>query len=354
MKTLSIAGAKRRFFRCPAGRSALLTLLAAGSLLLVSGQSARAIQVDLSLNLLYEVPTNPNSAGAWQLVAKSDGSGIAALRVLLNDNAVSPGLMAPMGTVNSSNPAGFSQRYIIDRGSYSELFIAQPATPTTPETGVFYGFGTLQNGAPNFPGKPGGSNSIGPSLTTLTGVPGLPWAPGDVLGEAAWNTAAIVATGTFAAGQLPDFFSSGSETHIASTYTSIGTLTTIGATSMPSATTITTIVRDNLMGLAGDFNLDGAVNAADYTVWRDTLTLTVPNGTGADGSGNGVIDQADYDIWKMNFGAPAMMGPAVGANSVPEASSLLLLLAAAAPLGIAKYSGKTRLSARNGKKPQSR
>jgi hypothetical protein len=56
-------------------------------------------------------------------------------------------------------------------------------------------------------------------------------------------------------------------------------------------------------GPIGDYNRDGCVDAADYTVWRDTLGLTVPIYTGADGNGDGVIDQADYLLWRSNFGS---------------------------------------------------
>ncbi len=55
----------------------------------------------------------------------------------------------------------------------------------------------------------------------------------------------------------------------------------------------------------GDYNHDGYVNAADYTVWRNTLGDSVAPFSGADGSGNGLIDQDDYDAWKANFGAVA-------------------------------------------------
>ena len=60
----------------------------------------------------------------------------------------------------------------------------------------------------------------------------------------------------------------------------------------------------------GDYNEDGLVNAADYTVWRDALSDTVPPGTGADGSRNGLIDQADYDIWAANYGNTDVASPA--------------------------------------------
>ena len=54
--------------------------------------------------------------------------------------------------------------------------------------------------------------------------------------------------------------------------------------------------------VAGDYNEDAVVDAADYTVWRDTLGQSVTAGTGADGDSNGMIEQADYAYWKAHFG----------------------------------------------------
>jgi hypothetical protein len=56
--------------------------------------------------------------------------------------------------------------------------------------------------------------------------------------------------------------------------------------------------------LAGDYNQDGQVDAADYVVWRDSLGST--EFLAADGNGNSVIDAEDYTVWQRNFGtAPA-------------------------------------------------
>lgn len=55
---------------------------------------------------------------------------------------------------------------------------------------------------------------------------------------------------------------------------------------------------------AGDYNRDGVVDAADYTVWRDTLGSTTDlraDGSSARGSA-GRIDASDYGVWKLNFG----------------------------------------------------
>jgi hypothetical protein len=57
--------------------------------------------------------------------------------------------------------------------------------------------------------------------------------------------------------------------------------------------------------IPGDFNFDGAVNAGDYTVWRNGL-----------GSSYLV---ADYDVWKMHFGESAPSAGS-GAVAVPEPS----------------------------------
>lgn len=81
--------------------------------------------------------------------------------------------------------------------------------------------------------------------------------------------------------------------------------------------------------LPGDYNLDEMVDAADYTVWRDTLGQEVDFFDGADGDGDGTIDDGDYDVWKLNFG-----NSLVGGGSVAESLSSTepLSFAAAASL----------------------
>ena len=78
----------------------------------------------------------------------------------------------------------------------------------------------------------------------------------------------------------------------------------------------------------GDYNEDGRVNAADYTIWRNTRGTVVPNGTGADGEPNGAIDVADYVFWKQHFGefVPGNAGAVAQALGVPEPTTGLLLL----------------------------
>ena len=76
-------------------------------------------------------------------------------------------------------------------------------------------------------------------------------------------------------------------------------------------------------GQPGDYNQDGVVNAADYTVWRDKLgtATALPN----EGASIGTVDQADYDFWKSHFGQG---GGALAAAAVPEPTTTMLALAA--------------------------
>lgn len=90
--------------------------------------------------------------------------------------------------------------------------------------------------------------------------------------------------------------------------------------------------------LLGDFNGDGTVDAADYTVWRncegsvgDHLAADV---AGPSGMPDGVVDQVDYLYWRANFGLSIAAGGGNWApTTVPEpaaASSAALALMMAA------------------------
>ncbi|MCA9190049.1 MAG: hypothetical protein KDA99_30700, partial [Planctomycetales bacterium] len=48
--------------------------------------------------------------------------------------------------------------------------------------------------------------------------------------------------------------------------------------------------------LPGDYNRNGRVDAADYTVWKDNFFSTVY--LDADGNGDGTVNAADYTVWK--------------------------------------------------------
>ena len=67
-------------------------------------------------------------------------------------------------------------------------------------------------------------------------------------------------------------------------------------------------VRVSQAGLLGDYNQSGSVDAADYTVYRDTLGST--SDLRADGNRNGVVDIGDYGVWRTNFGLTAALASA--------------------------------------------
>lgn len=78
----------------------------------------------------------------------------------------------------------------------------------------------------------------------------------------------------------------------------------------------------------GDFNLDGLVDAADYTIWRDTNGSTTD--LRADADQNLKIDELDRDIWRNNLGlqgdvvvTPAHLATGVGPNGESLTSPLL-------------------------------
>jgi hypothetical protein len=115
-------------------------------------------------------------------------------------------------------------------------------------------------------------------------------------------TAASV--GTFSASYLLNF----SDENIAGALNKSITLTLVGKTL-----------------LAGDYNGDSIVDAADYIVWRNSEGQTVAAYSGADGDGDGAIDDADYDVWRTNFGKTAVGSGALVGSSIPEPMTAIII-----------------------------
>jgi hypothetical protein len=85
------------------------------------------------------------------------------------------------------------------------------------------------------------------------------------------------------------------------------------------------------VGLSGDYNGNGVVDAADYVAWRKD-----PNRT-----------QVQYDVWRMHFGetspgSGAWAGAAPSETAVPEPSSTLLLLLGFVIIGFSVHGRTSR------------
>lgn len=76
-----------------------------------------------------------------------------------------------------------------------------------------------------------------------------------------------------------------------------------------------------LVTLAGDYNGDGTVDVADYTVWRDLDGQSVPTGTRADGNGDGMVNAFDYQVWIANYGSSV----AGMTQAIPEPGCLAII-----------------------------
>lgn len=144
-------------------------------------------------------------------------------------------------------------------------------------------------------GSPSGVNLFIDDSTTpaLTNIPGF-------LKDAATSVLSIITPTTDAS------------------FATIGSNASGGASTIYISETSFTLL-EAVAGVAGDFNGNGVVDAADYVVWREafgTNNTLSGNGDETDGSA-GVVDDADYQYWRARFGNS---GPAASAGliTVPE------------------------------------
>jgi hypothetical protein len=285
------------------------TLLTGCALALLLSAPAHCQIINLSLNVFYYEPSDINSGGHWELVAKSTNSGIAAMDIALAGiNLPSVTNVAPRGVVNGSDPAGFAS---LDQLNGKFTLYQVPAFPTGQEVeSAFYGVGTTANGSPSTALFPPGS---------LTALQDVPWAVGGdplVEGPSEWDIAARLLSGTFNENTQPGF-GAGTAGRV---FTSVGTSTTYAPTILA---TITTDIRTNFDPGSSlpDYNDDGVIDAADYVVWRKGLPQ-------ADGTGDSIVDGDDYDEWLEHFAEVIPLpgsAPASG-GAVPEPASAILLI----------------------------
>lgn len=269
----------RRSFSVRSGAIAL----AAASALCMSG-TAHADDATITLDVSYSA--GAGSAGVWELYGRIDSTasgangafGLSAVRALLTG---------------------------VDFGVDGDAVLLSS------------GIGAID------PIDLGGPNERPPVIELTGGVIDLVY--GQDLSESNGNTLvfgvgasgdALLASGTFSAGMTPDFGQddSGPMTLYTTALFLPSGSTPIGSAALLADNTFTEVI-DNL-SLAGDYNLDGVVNAADYTVWRD--------GNSPDSS------QAGYDLWSDNYGksnAPAASIPEPTAGLIACIATLLGLSA---------------------------
>ncbi len=180
--------------------------------------------------------------------------------------------------------------------------------------------------------NPNVAGGLATSLTSTADGPDAGTTAGDSPGER-WERLSSTTT------QYADAFLFGSSSFTSANTASIGalmntaTLSTNPATatsqsdlvftySLASGNIVTGIVEYYFQQtpLPGDFNANGVVDTADYTVWRDNLGAGTETALNGNGNGTGGVDAADYTLWKNNFGASL---PA-SAAAVPEPTTLWL------------------------------
>ncbi len=74
-------------------------------------------------------------------------------------------------------------------------------------------------------------------------------------------------------------------------------------------------------GLTGDYNGNGAVDAADYARWRDNVGTSNPLANDPIG---GTIGQAHYDQWRSRFGNTSGVGSGLASAAIPEPAALVM------------------------------
>ncbi len=294
---------------------------------------------DYTLTILQGDATKPFSGTlgtSVNLIKRGSGTQvITSDQFYLGDTTIEAGVLEVRNPSASGSGVGFGNLNVENGGTFAG-------------TGSAGGFTYVKNGGTLSPG------SSGPGTLTFFGLTLEPGSKLDLELSASSSSDFIVAYNAA-------FTANGVNVKIANHGLQVGTTTWFldwtgaiqigGETITPSDFTLVdspgiagTFVVDlaqervgflpSLLSLPGDYNLDGAVNAADYVVWRKRVNQSVPPGTSADGNGDGTINGADYAVWKTNFGRGAS---GVGsAEAVPEPGAVLLVVATITAAGLSR------------------
>jgi autotransporter-associated beta strand protein len=280
-----------------------------------------------------------SGTGSYNRSASTAGSG--GTTVFTGNNLYSGGTSVPRGTLLANNTSGSAT------GSGA---VSIGGNGTLGGKGSIDGLVTVDNFGIVAPGNPGVNNGIDTltmkgGLTVLEGgnlnfdlaAPGtndkidlltsaLTLPATNLPGPAAVNLTDVggLAIGTYTlidygtnnpSGSLSNFTVSGPTGFNYSLFDNTG------------ATTIELHVTAAVVGLPGDFNSDGKVDAGDYVMWRKNDGTN--NALANDGGLGTPIGPGHYDLWRANFGNPPGAGSGRGlggAAAVPEPSTIALVL----------------------------
>lgn len=202
------------------------------------------------------------------------------------------------------------------RGTYTKMttpFVIDPAKAVTTESAADAYASVIKNVGANFPVRDavdtrvinGVVNQTGRIINTMADIGGFP--------TNAYPTTSRPAGFDTDLDGMPNTWEemNGLDPNNAADR-NLTTLSTLGYTNLEMY--LNNLVAVPASGLAGDFNSDNIVDAADYITWRKGLgTNYIPS---------------DYFIWLANFGRTI---PGVGASSpaaIPEPASVVIILAA--------------------------
>jgi len=96
----------------------------------------------------------------------------------------------------------------------------------------------------------------------------------------------------------------------------------------------------NVEGLAGNYNGNNEIDAADYATWRDAMTAGATDLL--NDSTPGTVDESDFLYWRDHFGESLGSGAGSASAAVPEPSSALLLLICGACWCLKRMGGSIR------------
>jgi len=268
--------------------------------------SAMAQNVQLSLNLRYADPADPTEGGRWFLVAKTDSAfGLAGVSAYIS-NIDTAGIAL-------GNPTAVGTYPVVGNTVTGSI-----ANGGNPYNGVFGGVVNVVWGQ---------DISATGAITANVGRTGGPGSiASDPLKNAAWNNAALLASGTFGATR-PAFAPSGANVTDANTLQS----TTLGDEALNANTTF--VVRgDSFVGLGlntpptagllrGDANRDFVVNPTDFNLLAANFGGTGKTWDQGDFNDDGNVNPTDFNFLAANF---TLTSPAP-VTAIPEPASLGML-----------------------------